>query len=125
MYEMTGKVAHIGDTQTFDKGFTKREFVIDNGNKFASMVKFELTKDNCSLIDSFRVGDNVKVGFWVNGNEWKGKYYTNLSANEIAAEEQNTVGQSVKASDITPNTGGIPVSKPVPQETTAPNDLPW
>jgi hypothetical protein len=47
--EVTVKV--IMDTQTFDIGFQKREFVITTGDKYPQDIKLELLKDKTSLID--------------------------------------------------------------------------
>ena len=126
MYEMTGKILSIGEVQTFNNDFTKREFIIDNGNKYQNTVKFELTKDNCQLINGFRVGDDVSVGFWVNGTEWKDKFFVNLTASEIKTNtNQDTTGQSTKFDDVVPSTGGVEVTRPTPQLADAASDLPF
>ena len=114
MYELQGKILEIKDTQEFKSGFTKREFIVDNGAKFQNTVKFELVKDDCSMIDKFSVGDDVKVSFYINGSEWKGNHFVNLSVNKIEATSQSVVGQTIKASDVTADTGGVRVQKPAP-----------
>jgi len=80
MYEATGKIKEIFDTQTFPSGFTKREFVITTKDEnYPQDIKFELVKDKCSLLDEFRKGSEVTVNFDIRGNEYKGKYYVNLN----------------------------------------------
>ena len=116
MYEMTGKILSVGEVKTFKNDFTKREFIIDNGNKYQNTVKFELTKENCQLTNGLVEGDEVTVGFWINGTEWEGNYYVNLSASEIkASSEESTLGQTTKFDDVVPSTGGVKVTKPTPQ----------
>jgi single-strand DNA-binding protein len=82
-YEATGTVKVISDLQTFDSGFTKREFVITTQEQYPQDIKFELVKDRTSLVDSYKLGDKVKVSFNIRGNEFNGKYYVNLGAWKI------------------------------------------
>jgi hypothetical protein len=77
------------DLQTFDSGFTKREFVVEveDGN-YPQMVKFECVRDKVELVDGLSVGDRVKVRFDIRGNEWKDRYFVNLSAWKIEKVEE-------------------------------------
>ncbi len=80
-YEIEGKVHLINDVQSFDSGFSKREFVIEvEDGKYPQMVKFEAVKDKTSLTDGLKKGDAVKVFFDIRGNEYKGRYFVNLNA---------------------------------------------
>jgi hypothetical protein len=80
MYEATGKIKLISDTQTFPSGFSKREFVVTTADsKYPQDLKFEVVKDKCSILDSYKEGQDVVVNFDVRGNEYNGKYYVNLS----------------------------------------------
>ena len=80
-YNMTGRVAVLMDTQTFDSGFQKREFVIDSGNeKWPNLVKFGCLKKRIAELDGVQVGDDVDVEFVVDGREHNGKYYVDLVA---------------------------------------------
>jgi len=78
--EITGKIKLINDTQTFDSGFQKREFVVTTNEQYPQDIKLECIKDRCSLLDSYSVGDEVKVAFNLRGNEYNGRYYVNLQA---------------------------------------------
>ena len=80
-YEITGTLKHIGETQTFAKGFTKREFVIGTrDDKYPQLVKLEVTKERCAELDDCEIGDTMEVQFDIRGNEYNGKYYVNLQA---------------------------------------------
>ena len=87
-FELTGPIKHIFDLQTFNSGFTKKEFVIEvaDGN-YPQMIKFETVKDKTSLLDGLSVGDEVTVTFDIRGNEYKDRYYVNLSAWKISKGE--------------------------------------
>ena len=78
--KLNGKVKLISDLQSWDSGFTKREFVITTNEQYPQDVKLECIKDKTSLLDGFSEGDDVEVSFNVRGNEYNGKYYVNLQA---------------------------------------------
>lgn len=84
MYEATGKIKVIFDTQSFPSGFSKREFVLTTGDEnYPQDIKFEIIKDKCSWLDKFEAGQDVTVNFDIRGNEYKGKYYVNLNCWKI------------------------------------------
>lgn len=80
-YTMEGVVKVVMDEQTFDSGFTKREFVVTTKeDKYPQDIKFEAVKDRTSILKGINAGDQVTVTFDLRGNEYKGKYYVNLVA---------------------------------------------
>ena len=84
MYEATGKLKVIFDTQTFPSGFTKREFVVTIGDdNYPQEVKFELIKDKCTWLDNFSQDQEITVSFDIRGNEYKDRYYVNLNCWKI------------------------------------------
>jgi hypothetical protein len=88
MYEVSGKIKVINDTQSFPSGFTKREFVVTTAHdKYPQDLKFEIVKDKCPLLDAFEVGQDVQVSFDIRGNEYNGKYFVNLSCWKIQAAD--------------------------------------
>lgn len=80
-FEVEGKLIKKYDTENKTDTFQAREFVIEieSGN-YPQFVKFQLTQDRCSLVDSYEEGQNMKVHFDLRGREWNGKYFTNLNA---------------------------------------------
>ena len=86
MYEASGTIKLISEEQVFPSGFNKREFVVTTENdRYPQDLKFELVKDKCTMIESFAEGQKVLVSFDIRGNEYKGKYFVNLSAWKIQA----------------------------------------
>ena len=80
-FELEGTVKVIDEIQTFASGFSKREFVVEvEDGKYPQMIKFEAVKDKASILDGVSVGDRVKVTFDIRGNEYKERFYVNLSA---------------------------------------------
>jgi len=103
MYEASGKIKLINDTQSFPSGFTKREFVVTTGaDKYPQDLKFEIVKDKCTLLDAFEPGQDVHVTFDIRGNEYNGKYYVSLSCWKI----QGSDGGAAE-----PSRGGKPASR--------------
>ncbi len=98
-FEIEGTLHLIEEIQTFQSGFTKREFVVEtkDGN-YSQMIKFELIKERTNLTDNFQLGDPVKVFFDIRGNEYNGRYYVNLNAWKV---EGSGGGAS-------PDSGGAP-----------------
>lgn len=93
MYEATGKIKLINDTQTFPSGFSKREFVVTTGDgKYPQDLKFEMVKDKCAVLDDFSVDQEVQVNFDIRGNEYQGKYYVNLSCWKLQAQDGGSSG---------------------------------
>ena len=83
-YELEGKIKLIDEVKTFNSGFTKREFVVTTeDDRFPQHIKFECVKDRCSLLDSVKEGQKVKVSFDIRGNEYNDRYFVNLNAWKI------------------------------------------
>lgn len=78
-----GKVKAVFETQTFESGFQKREFVITTFEEYPQDVKFELYKEKCDLLNDLKEGDSLDVHFNIRGNEYNGRYYVNLNAWKI------------------------------------------
>jgi single-strand DNA-binding protein len=117
-YEMEGTVKVIEETQTFESGFSKKEFVITTDDKYPQDVKFEATKEKIEQVDALSVGDLVNVSFNVRGNEYKGRYYVNLQTWKIdvlaAVKHDTEHAASNRGSGQTPHppeqrelTGGV------------------
>jgi hypothetical protein len=62
-FELNGIIIEIFPAQTFNKGFRKREFVIESGDKYPQKIVFGLVQDKCDMIDSYGIGDTVSVAF--------------------------------------------------------------
>ncbi|MES2657563.1 MAG: DUF3127 domain-containing protein [Verrucomicrobiota bacterium] len=98
MYEVTGKIKLINDTQSFPSGFTKREFVVTTAaDKYPQDIKFDMVKDKCAILDSFKPGDDVQVNFDIRGREYNGKYFVDLSCWKLQAADGAEPARSPQA----------------------------
>lgn len=88
---------HIGELQTFPSGFTKREFVIDDGaDKYPQQIKLEAYKDKAEDVGKLSRGDVVEVFFNLRGNEYNGRYYTNIQAWRIEKKGETALPEKVE-----------------------------
>ena len=67
--EITGKLLECMDTVQVSERFRKREFVLEYADnpEYPEYIKFELAQDRCELLDSFQLGQKVRVDFDLNG----------------------------------------------------------
>lgn len=89
-YVFEGTVKLVAKVQEFDSGFKKREIIISSlDEKHQQDIKFEFLRDSADKLDGFKSGDLVKVSFELRGNEYNGKFYTNLVGTHIAKVKKN------------------------------------
>jgi Domain of unknown function (DUF3127) len=91
-FELSGRLIEKQDTVQVSDTFKKREFVIEhidnsNGKEFIDLIKFQLTRERCALIDRFEKNDEIKVTFSIRGKRWvkddRVSYFINLEAWKI------------------------------------------
>ncbi len=69
--ELQGKIKLIDETKTYGtNGFRKRELVITTEEQYPQTIMIEFVQDKTELLNSYSVGQNVKVSFNVRGREW-------------------------------------------------------
>lgn len=77
---VTGAVKVIEETQTFNSGFSKRQFVVTTEDKYPQDIVMEVVKDKCGDLDNLSVGQSVTAHINIRGNEYNGRYYVDLQA---------------------------------------------
>ena len=69
--ELTGKIKVLNDVQNIgSNGFRKREIVITTEEQYPQHILVEFIQDKCDLLDSFVVGQEVKIALNLRGREW-------------------------------------------------------
>lgn len=87
-FEIVGKLHKKFETEQKTQSFSAREFILEtNDNNYVQLLKFQLTQDRCGLLDPFEEGQELKVHFDLRGREWNGRYFTNLNAWKLEANE--------------------------------------
>ena len=123
-FEIEGKLLRKYDTESKSAKFQAREFVIEiQDGAYPQFIKFQLTQDRCSLIDSANEGEQIKVHFDLRGREWQGRYFTNLNAWRI--EKPAPVEAAAPAAPPAGNDFDFPTASDEPQMEQSNDDLPF
>ena len=71
-FEVVGTLKAKFETQQVSEKYAKREFVImtDTTTQYPQAINFQLSQDKCGLLDSYTVGEEMKVSFNLRGREW-------------------------------------------------------
>lgn len=88
MAELFGKLYFIGQIQEVSPSFIKRDFVIQTDAEYPQHIKLELHQDRVDIIDSFSLGDPIKVFINIKGRKWtdengQDKFFNTLQAWKI------------------------------------------
>jgi len=95
--EVNGKVILVGNTEEVGQnGFTKRIVVVETTEQYPQKLAIDFVKDKTSVLDSYKVGDNVSVSINLRGSEYNGRYFVNLQGWKISKAEQSVNNIEVK-----------------------------
>lgn len=92
--EVIGKIKLIGDVQTFGSaGFRKRELVVTTDEQYPQMIMVEFLQDKVDLLNSYKVGQDVKVSINLRGREWinpqgEAKYFNSITGWRVESLSQ-------------------------------------
>ncbi|WP_299366082.1 DUF3127 domain-containing protein [Winogradskyella sp.] len=96
--EVQGRIKVIGETQTFgNNGFRKREVVVTTEEQYPQHLMIEFIQDKTDLLNSYSIGQQVKISINLRGREWvnpqgETKYFNSIQGWRIEAlqpEAQN------------------------------------
>ena len=96
---ISGKVKLINETKEYgSNGFRKREIVLTTQEQYPQNILVEFIQDRTNLLDSFNVGDLVKIDINLRGREWtndKGeiKYFNSIQGWRIEKVEDDYESQ--------------------------------
>ena len=104
IYEYTGVIEKVLDTQTFQSGFTKRDVVMTDDvgteSKWPNHIAFTFKKDATSILDTVSPGQRAKIRFAIDGRVWndpksgRDRYFTDLTG--LKLEVLNADGSSTE-----------------------------
>ena len=71
---ISGIIKLISETKEYgSNGFKKRELVVTTQEQYSQNIMVEFIQDRCEILDSFSVGDFVKIDINLRGREWVNK----------------------------------------------------
>lgn len=77
--EIQGKILQIGETESFGAtNFRKRQLVVETEEQYKQKIPIDFVQDKTSLLDNYKVGQDVKVSINIRGNEYNGKFYSSI-----------------------------------------------
>ncbi|WP_194851414.1 DUF3127 domain-containing protein [Nonlabens antarcticus] len=123
--EVQGKIKLIGETKTFgSNGFQKREMVVTTEEQYPQPIMVEFVQDKTSLLDSFNIGDAVKIGINLRGREWQSpqgetKYFNSITGWRI---EKMGTGAAPTAEGVPPFDEYDPITNSSDEDN---DDLPF
>ena len=94
--EIQGSIKLIGDVQEISSTFKKRELVVTTEEQYPQTISVEFVQDKTDLLNSFKVGQNVKVNINLRGREWENpqtkeiKYFNTIQGWRIELLESLT-----------------------------------
>lgn len=68
--ELQGTIKKIGDLETFNSGFQKKELVLLTEEQYPQPINIEFLSDNVDLLNGFKEGDKAKIHINLRGREW-------------------------------------------------------
>ena len=71
---ISGKIKLINETKEYgSNGFRKRELVVTTQEQYPQNILVEFVQDRCELLDSYNIGELVKIDINIRGREWTNK----------------------------------------------------
>ena len=89
--EVQGSVKMVGETQSFgSNGFRKREIVVTTEEQYPQHIMVEFVQDKTDLLNSYQVGQQVKISINLRGREWvnpqgETKYFNSIQGWRVEA----------------------------------------
>ena len=101
--EVTGKIKFLDETKTYgNNGFRKREVVVTTEEQYPQHILVEFVQDKCDLLNSFQLGQNVKIGINLRGREWVNPQGETKYFNSVQGWRIEAVGTAVAPSQEMP-----------------------
>ena len=96
--DISRKLKLINETKEYGpNGFRKREVVVTTEEQYPQDLLIEFIQDKCDILNSYNVGENVKIDINLRGREWESpqgeiKYFNSIQGwriEKLGVEDQN------------------------------------
>lgn len=99
--ELQGTLKIISDIQTFASGFQKREIILLTEEQYPQPIQIDFLQDKGTILDHYKIGDQVKVGINIRGREWTNpqgdvRYFNSIVGWRIEKKGENTATPQVE-----------------------------
>lgn len=104
--ELLGTIKKISDLQTFASGFQKKEMVLLTEEQYPQPINIEYLSEKVDLLDSYKVGDKVKVFINIRGREWTSpqgdvRYFNSITAWRMEKDASTDFNEPTQATPST------------------------
>jgi hypothetical protein len=124
--EVTGKIKMIDQTKEVGSaGFKKRDVVVTTDEQYPQHILVQFVQDKCDLLNTYQVGEAVKIDINLRGREWTNPQGETVYFNTI----QGWRIAKVQAEAPAPQAPPMPAAAAFPPATSLneeePDDLPF
>ena len=124
--EVTGKIKMIDQTKEVGSaGFKKRDVVVTTDEQYPQHILVQFVQDKCDLLNSYQVGEPVKIDINLRGREWTNPqgetvYFNTIQGWRISKLQTETPNASAPPM---PAAAAFPPASTLNEEE--PDDLPF
>ena len=125
--EVTGKIKMIDQTKEVGSaGFKKRDVVVTTDEQYPQHILVQFVQDKCDLLNTYQVGEAVKIDINLRGREWTNPqgetvYFNTIQGWRIAKVQAETA--SPPQAPPMPSAAAFPPATSLNEEE--PDDLPF
>ena len=125
--EVTGKIKMIDQTKEVGSaGFKKRDVVVTTDEQYPQHILVQFVQDKCDLLNTYQVGEAVKIDINLRGREWTNPqgeivYFNTIQGWRIAKVQAETAAP-VQAPPM-PAAAAFPPATSLNEDE--PDDLPF
>ena len=115
--EVQGRIKVIDETKTYgSNGFRKREIVVTTEEQYPQHIMIEFVQDKCDLLNTYQVGQQVKVSINLRGREWinpqgETKYFNSIQGWRIEKMQQEQAEGAPEMPPVAPIDAFEPTSE--------------
>jgi hypothetical protein len=110
--DFTGKLIKVMPElsgQSSKGGWRKQDFVLeDNSTQYPKKACFQAWGDKIDLVQTFQVGDEIKVHFNIESREYNDKWFTDLRIWKVEAGSESETTQSSFTKNNTSGKSKVP-----------------
>lgn len=117
--EVVGKVRMVDSIKEVgSNGFKKRDIVVTTEEQYPQHISIQFVQDKVNLLDSYKVGDDVKVSINLRGREWvnpQGEtvYFNTIQGWRIEKLNATPAAQQPMANEMIPPVAPAQAFEPV------------
>jgi len=99
--EVLGKIKELNPKVQVSTSFVKQELVVVTDEQYPQFISINFVQDKCDLLNSYKVGDAVKVSINLRGREWvnpqgETKYFNDIQGWRIEKAEAGATQSAPK-----------------------------